>query len=378
MSRWAVIVYGRTYEVDFRFLALPHDFNRAEQDWTMAHIQTMTRLAEDLPGKPRWAVFKNDKLCVVGVACMARDLGSQVNTNDEEDITRDQRGRPLYTFVGYATRLGEQDVVEIPDYLNKNLSLFSRPYYEYVSVNWRVKSYDSRSSVAIPTDYQDCLPTVEIPADLNRREFSLNVAEDDAVYLWCDREEERHYLWTAAAEQIRAGHNVSLCLGLALRNNAINGAFLNATAADVAAKEKIIRIQERTPVSLPDSASKLSEPTPNLQSPGSGKHKIVFILLQVSAGIIGAICGFLVARILKLGTAKVAVYTFVGGVIAWILLLLAFAVNLLVKNNSSVKPRFHQNDRDSNVSSSNQDRMLGFRDKTEQDRTEEDDFMGWR
>lgn len=377
MSRWAAIVYGRTYEVDFRLLALPHDFNRTEKDWLMSHIQTMTRLPEELPSKPRWAVFTNNRLCVVGIACMVRDLGKQVNTNDE-DITKDQRGRPLYTFVGYATRLLDQDKVEIPDYLHQNFSLFSTPYYQYVSANWRVKSYDNRSNVAISTDYQDSLLTVEIPAESDTREFNLNLVEDDAVYLWPDRDTERYYLWATAAKQIRAGNNVSLCMGLSLGSNAINGAFLNATAADVTAEAKIIRIQERTSISSSKSASEPSEPSPNPQTPSNTKSKIVFVLLQVIAAFIGAISGFLVAKILKIVNDKVAIYTLLGGVIAWILLLFAFAVNLLVKNNSSVKPRFAQSDRDSNVSSFSQDSTLGFRDKTEQERTEEDDFGGWR
>jgi hypothetical protein len=375
MSRWAAIVYGRTYEVDFRFLALPHDFNGAEQNWAMMHIQTMTRLPEDLPGKPRWAVFTNDKLCVIGVACMARELGGQANTNNE-DITRDQRKRPLYTFVGYATRLNDQDVVEIPNYLGQDLSLFSLPYHQYVYPNWRVKSYDERSSVAIATTYQPLsYPTIVIPADLEKRDFSLNLAEDDAIYLWRDDDEKRHYLWASAAKQIsEVNNNVSLCLGL-MRSSATNGAFLNVTIADVAHKEKIIRVLESTSAPSVDSTSVavLSQPTPKLRNVGDVRDKTSLILQQVSALLIGAITGFLVARLLKLGAAKVVIYTFVGGIVTWILLLIALGVNLLIKRTSSQKLK-------NNESSvlSKQDRMFGFRDKTEQDATKNDDFMGWR
>ncbi|MBC1238345.1 hypothetical protein [Nostoc sp. 2RC] len=376
MSRWAAIVYGRTYEVDFRLLALPHDFNRTETDWLMSHIQTMTRLPEELPSKPRWAVFTNDRLCVVGVACMARDLGEPVN-NNAQDITRDQRGRPLYTFVGYATRVTDQDIVKIPDYLPENFSLFNPPYYQYVTANWLLKSYDDRSNVPISTNYQDSLPTVEIPTELDTREFNLNLVENNKVYLWPDRDPERYYLWATAAKQIRAGNNVSLCMGLASGSNAINGAFLNVTATDVTAPQKIIRMQERTPVSSPELASEPSEPRPNCQTFSNKKDKIIFVSLQVIAAFIGAISGFLVARIWGVVNDKVAIYTLIGGVIAWILMLFALTVNLLIKNNSSVKPRSHKHERDSNVSSFNQDSVLGFRDKTEQDRTEEDD-MGWR
>ena len=45
-SKWAAIVYSRTYEVDFRFIVLPKAFTEKDKKWAEKYILGTTRLPE--------------------------------------------------------------------------------------------------------------------------------------------------------------------------------------------------------------------------------------------------------------------------------------------------------------------------------------------
>ncbi|NEP62335.1 MAG: hypothetical protein F6K31_36290 [Symploca sp. SIO2G7] len=279
MMNWATIVYGRTSEVDFRLLALPRDFTRSEEDWLMAHIQTMTRYPEDLPNKPRWAVVRQDELCVLVVACMARELMEQAQT-DGMELTHDHRGRPLYTVVGYATRLSQGEPVQIPAYLDQDLRVFSSTYQEYVTPHWLVKSYVQDSVTASEYQPLSAAPAI-VPAQLDQSYFVLNLTQPNLVVLWPDNIDERQALWATAAQQLASGENVSLCLCFPTQSSAVNGAFLNGTAVGIAQKEQIIRIPESTSTS---DSTDVEQPTITDQS------------------VVSSILSWIVARILLVGS----------------------------------------------------------------------------
>ena len=90
--KWASIVYSRTYEVDFRLLAVPENFNANDKQWSLDYILATTRSAKELSEKPRWSLFNNSKYCVIGVTCMLRDLISQ-DSQISEDMTKDSNLR---------------------------------------------------------------------------------------------------------------------------------------------------------------------------------------------------------------------------------------------------------------------------------------------
>ena len=103
MDLWSVIVYGRTKEVDYRFLVIPNDFQIEEQNWARKYIHGTTVYPEKLPGNPRWSLFKNHKHCVFGVTCMVKELvGSE---RKYEYMAKDAGGRSLYIFVGYVAQI---------------------------------------------------------------------------------------------------------------------------------------------------------------------------------------------------------------------------------------------------------------------------------
>lgn len=229
-QKWAAIVYGRSYYLDFRLIAIPKDFTAEEIGWALAHIIPTTRAAGRLDSHPRWSLFKNERYCIVGVTCMVRDLIGQ----GDNHLTKDVQGRPLYIFAGYGTPLTRRkDLTGFPPYSGKNLSIF-QPLYRYVKQQWEVKDYDTNEKKPILTAYQQlvaCIgrsspnPDCHIACNLNSQ------SKDPAkIFLWQDTEESRGKLWTTVA---RCKQPNSLCLGLANKQDLLRSPFLNATADDI-------------------------------------------------------------------------------------------------------------------------------------------------
>jgi hypothetical protein len=217
-SKWAPIVYGRTLDVDFRFIAVPTDFDQA---WVQPFVLATMTIAEKLTGGPRWALFQNERTRVVGVTCMARDLVSR-----EDPMIKDVQGRPLYLFAGYAAprAQGTGPQVPLPDGA-RSLSAFA-PLYDYVREQWTVKSARPPRKVD-PTDVS--FPSM---AQASRQESvagqRINLDSWQRA-LWPDTPDSRLQLWEAISGATRP---VSVCLGLARQRDVIDGPFLNATALD--------------------------------------------------------------------------------------------------------------------------------------------------
>jgi hypothetical protein len=147
MSKWSAIVYSRTYEVDFRLIAIPDYFNDEDKKWALNYILGTTRSTGSLDIQPRWSLFKNEHYCVIGVTCRANDLFESTDLATE-DRTQDFKRRPLFAFVGYVTQIDqEQGLPSILPYTGRNLELFKPLYQNYVCNPdiWFVKSYEKAS-----------------------------------------------------------------------------------------------------------------------------------------------------------------------------------------------------------------------------------------
>jgi hypothetical protein len=299
MADWAVVVYGRTYEVDFRLLAIPHDLTHSEAFWISQRIQVMTRSAENLPNAPRWGIFSQDGLCVVGISCMVQEL----LTAAEEEFTSDCLGRPLFAFVGYVGRI-TQTVSEIPDYLDQDLRSFRSPYLEYALPNWTAKSFENRSRTPTMTEYRSLhhLP-VNVSNITNQAELALSLPDKRQIFLYPDTQQNRQSLWRMAAMMLCAGQPVSLCLGLSRISDANDGLFLNATVVGATERRVLSNVnipQVSPPVAAP-SPVRSSEPQRSAISgfPDRNQHRI--ILLGVMELLIGALLGVLIGLILAQG-----------------------------------------------------------------------------
>ena len=232
-QEWAAIVYGRSYHLDFRFIAVPQDFTSQEINWASTYILATTRKARKLPSHPRWSLFKNDSHCIVGVTCMVRDLIGKLGENLIEVMSKDNRGRPLYVFVGYATKLNKvKYLLNLPTYTGEYLESFKAPY-QYLEKVWLVKDYNKDSKKPLLTEYQQlAFAAEETKSDLSIDLISqLNYQQrcPDQVFLWQNSLEQNRQLWTASAQCVEP---TSICLDTNGKRY-FNSPFLNQTLANL-------------------------------------------------------------------------------------------------------------------------------------------------
>jgi hypothetical protein len=210
MRSWYPIVHGRTAFVDFRsnLIVVPKILSDPELEWAKRHILATTRAPDRLPGNPRWSVFQTPELVVVGVTCMAAEVSHEMTNEIVVVDGRDVERRPLYVFLGYASRRHESGLPP------RDLHLFG-DLYRFVKARWREPWHDSREK-HISSDREE-LPMV--PAGSLVR---LN-DRDDLLSVWPRSRADE--LWASAANF----HGASLCIGLPNAAEALEGVFHNAT-----------------------------------------------------------------------------------------------------------------------------------------------------
>jgi hypothetical protein len=214
---WAAIVYGRTYHLDFRLITVPHDFAPEDITWASEYIIPTTQQARKLLGSPRWSLFKNNHYCVVGVTCMVKDLIG--------DRVKDDRGRPLYVFVGYVTQLTENLVIQnLPAYTENCLDSFKTLYQEIEQV-WLVKNYEPNSTH--PSLSQYCPISFDSSAIAFRPQelppLNQQSRHPNRIYLWQSSTQQNSLLWQTAAQS-----SVPTATCLNIQGKALNNSpFLN-------------------------------------------------------------------------------------------------------------------------------------------------------
>lgn len=213
--QYAPIVYGRTYEVDYRFLALPEDFTSADLNWAKQYIYDSLSDPDSLADHPRWVLFRDHLHCIVGIACQATQLSSDTS------ITFDRVGRPFNVFVGYVASL---EFAPLP-FQSKRVSLDQfRNLYTFIQTHWKAKAYEMSShtieNYTLELPFEDNAALRPKSAELN---FNIN-------QVLCYPEQDRYLMLSAA---IRCSEPVSVCLGFASQKKAIKGSFLNITALDI-------------------------------------------------------------------------------------------------------------------------------------------------
>ena len=233
-SKWAGIVYGRSYHLDFRLIAIPEDFTSDETNWALEHIVPTTRAASKLSNHPRWCLFKSKSYCILGVTCMVRDLINDEGENGAENLTKDAQGRPLYIFVGYGTKINTRRyAINFPAYKDTNLEIF-QPLYQYVRDRWLVKDSGINRKKTILTNYQRLSFTKIRP----KRDSDPDLAEllncqnksPSKIFLWQNLSQWESKLWATAAI---CKQPTSLCLGSASKRHLLTSPFLNGTVADI-------------------------------------------------------------------------------------------------------------------------------------------------
>lgn len=269
MSNWAPIVFGRTFEVDFRFIATPKDLTAKEKSWAQQHILVTTRSPERLRKEPpRWSVLKKEDICIVGVTCMASTLS--------EEMTQDIKQRGLYIFVGYVSRH------PFPKLPPMDIELFKH-LYEYVGYKWHEKPYDTSRHDPIYTEYDKSLPEFIKAVNIDNEDFFLNQSDSNIVRVWPDQPQNRENLWQAADE----AKVVTLCLGLAIRNEALQAfPFFNVVAIDVQQKKDLLKVTQHVLAPpIPDDGP-APETKPPINYPSEKFLPFVLIILVIILAVL--------------------------------------------------------------------------------------------
>ena len=229
--KWAAIVYGRSYHLDFRFIAIPQDFGKSEIDWAAPYILATTQKARNLAASPRWSLFKNDTHCVVGVTCMVRDLIGKLGEEAIEVMAKDDLGRPLYVFVGYVTKLDRsKSLDEFPAYTRTHLTGFKSLYREIERV-WLARDYDNRKPFL--SEYKPLNSAMEIATISSQahKPFQLNdrTKHPDRTFIWQKSDFRDCQLWLKSSQ---CSESTSICLNIN-KNYLLNSPFLNQTVSNI-------------------------------------------------------------------------------------------------------------------------------------------------
>ncbi len=305
MSKWSALVYGRTYEVDFRLIAMPKYFEDDAQAsiWAEKHILATTQIPEKLPNSPRWSLFTNDKYCVIATTCMVKELFPNGISQETKDITTDFRGRPLYAFIGYVAKRSEQ-LPPLPAYSDLKLEQFQPLYRKYVEKCWDVKSYQPESRQPIPTSDDESISYGSLPSSNTNANIAsisdVNSSQDSRLLF---PETERETLWTAVANSVvqSSRHSISVCLGLSSQKEAVNSPFLNATASNVVTVTRTpvpVKVTQ-TPVAAKTVAKPIEPTQPRLskpletptQSTANNSSKIGSNEQHIGGAVGGLVCG---------------------------------------------------------------------------------------
>ncbi len=226
--KWSALIYGRTYEVDFRLIAMPKDLFDAEEDrkWAENHILATTQIPEKLSGNPRWSLFTNDKYCVFATTCMVKELFIDDNDISQEtkDITTDFRGRPLYAFIGYvAERDTSGQFPPLPAYSDLEVKQFRPLYEKYLKKYWDVKPYQPESKQPHFTIEDEMFNFTQITS----AELKLN-QDLKKIRVWSEKYQSD--VWNTVIKEIEISQQpISVCLSLSTPRDAENSPFLNAT-----------------------------------------------------------------------------------------------------------------------------------------------------
>jgi hypothetical protein len=244
---WSPIIYGRTYEVDFRFLVTPVNFSKADMDRIWDYIKVTTRSAETLPGKPRWLFFRGKSECVVGVTCMVRDLMAVLPQLCPQplqplpDMTRDRLGRPLYVFVGYHTKSSNPSI--IPE---RDLKHFLSPYIEFIPQKWfeTDATLGSNQAADLKVPYQvQFRPEDGIQPDATWQPIPIEELlpqTSDEIALR-NVVEAQNIWWTA----VQTPRRLSICIGNLTRRDLVNSEFRVAAIEEVQQHEAILRVEDK-------------------------------------------------------------------------------------------------------------------------------------
>lgn len=241
---WSPIIYGSTYEVDFRLIVKPEDFEQKQIKWAKKYILETIQIKEgkdwatNLRDSPRWSLFrfdpkKNEPICcIIGVTGMADMFSDSMN--------QDYCGRPLYAFVGCVARLSSTAEAPLPPL---TIDFFKSIYEKYVEKRWEEKQFQAeKADERAKAKYQEYpigkydFELSELP-DLNTERGKIRLFPQPST------EEERNKFLLAA---FRHEKPTSICLGLPEQKYVSEKVFLNAGLINIQEIKNIISEKKKS------------------------------------------------------------------------------------------------------------------------------------
>ncbi|MEM7579335.1 MAG: hypothetical protein AAF316_05665 [Cyanobacteria bacterium P01_A01_bin.80] len=311
MSNWSPILYGRTYEVDFRMLAIPKYFENEDRKWAEKYIlPAMQNQNYILENQPRWVLIVNDKYCVFASACMVEELFSEEQLEKEKEYTLDKsKSRRLYAFIGYVAEKDENgQFPALPKSEEFNLELFRDTYLELVRDIWYCRNSQPKARKPIRTDAKVSVNFEDYSSQVNREiaeEFNLNFNPNSRLV--CP-EKEQEILWDLSIEDVTktSNQNLSVCIGLVSQKEAIKSPFLNSTCSNI--KRRAILPVENKTRKTPSQQSRnssllpISETNYNTREANNFRERETSLVSfeEVVGGVVGGIVGGVVGRFLPL------------------------------------------------------------------------------
>lgn len=259
-NNWSPIIYASTYDVDFRLIVKPEDFEQKQIQWAKKYIFETIQIKEgkdwatNLRDYPRWSLFKNSGLtcCIVGVTGMADMFSDSMN--------KDYCGRPLYAFVGCVTKLSSTYKAQLPPL---TIDFFKSIYEKHVGKRWKEKQFQAEKG-----DKQAKGKYREYP--IGKYDFKLSELPDLNIergkirlFPQPNTAKEQNKLLLAAFLHEK---HTSICLGLPELEYVSKGVFHNAGLINIKEIKTIIFEKELTHEQLISTSTKVvNEPKTELE-----------------------------------------------------------------------------------------------------------------
>ena len=264
----SALIYGRTYEVDHRWLATPNDFSQEDKSLALRYIEVVSHAhMTHYSAKPpldlvSWLFWSNRRYSVSGILCNVSVILDEAYIHKlGKDLSYDNQTRRIpYSFLGYVFK--KTDGFYKTPSIYPELNLF-QPLCEYISEKW----FDKYTKPPLEIQYKSLeelnLSNVELAENNPEEDLRLNL-NPDAINFYPKSERYIHGLVNLNS---RCERPTSLLIGSFSKNLVPVNTFLNVVVPDVSSPEvnsdDVFPAASQVTLSI-DTLSRSSKPDPEV------------------------------------------------------------------------------------------------------------------
>lgn len=152
------VIYTRTFQCDYftKFHVLPEFIDAS---WVLSYIRSATTDMNPADNNIRKIIITDTDICIFGIIAYAKDIVDLSML----DCTRDNKGRAVYGFYGFAIQVDE--------------SASTVPVFDKNAINAIYKKY------IVPV-WNDTVQQTQIPESLELQEKTASSSNKEPEYLW--------------------------------------------------------------------------------------------------------------------------------------------------------------------------------------------------